>query len=92
MVKNKNCALSLSGIVDKMNDMYEGVIGDGFNLGVDRRIIPVMVNDELVGWRIQKQISESIWVDLCDETFNSMNELIDRYRDYTEKELETIKE
>jgi len=92
MAKKKNCALSLSGIVDTMNDMYEGVIGDGFNLGVDKRIIPVMANDEVVGWRIQKQITENTWVDLCDETFNSMNELIDRYRDYTEKELEKISE
>jgi hypothetical protein len=92
MRKKKNCALSLSGIVDKMNDMYEGVIGDGFNLGVDKRIIPVMVNDKVVGWRIQKQITENSWVDLCDETFNTMKELIDRYRDYTEKELENINE
>ena len=92
MAKKKNCALSLSGIVDKMNDMYEGVIGDGFNLGVDKRIIPIMMNDEVVGWRIQKQIGENTWVDLCDETFNSMNELIDRYRNYTEKELESINE
>lgn len=90
MAKNKNCSLSLSGIVDKMNDMYEGVIGDGFNLGVDKRIIPVMANDKVVGWRIQKQIGENAWADLCDETFNSMNELIDRYRYYTEKELENI--
>jgi hypothetical protein len=92
MNKKKNCALSLSGIVDKMNDMYEGVIGDGFNLGVDKRIIPVMVNDKVVGWRIQKQISENSWVDLCDETFNTTKELIDRYRGYTEKELESINE
>ena len=92
MGKKKNCSRSLSGIVDKMNDMYEGVIGDGFNLGVDKRIIPVMANDEVVGWRIQKQIGENTWADLCDETFNSMNELIDRYRYYTEKEMENINE
>lgn len=92
MGKNKNCALSLSNIVDKMNDMYEGVIGDGFNLGVDKRIIPVIVNNEITGWRIQKQINENTWIDLCDETFNSMKELIDRYRNYTEKELENIHE
>lgn len=90
MPKKKNCALSLSGIVDTMNDMYEGVIGDGFNLGIDKRIIPVMSNDEVVGWRIQQQIGENTWVDLCDETFNSMKELIDRYRDYTEKEMKNI--
>lgn len=92
MRKGKRCCSSLSGIVDKMNEAYEGVIGDGFNLGVDKRIIPVMVNDEVVGWRIQKQIGENVWADLCDETFNSMKELIDRYRDYTEKELENINE
>ncbi len=92
MNKNKRCGVSLSNIVDKMNEAYEGVIGDGFNLGVDRRIVPVMVNDEVVGWRIQRQISENTWVDLCDETFNTMKELIERYRDYTEKELENISE
>ena len=84
MAKKKNCALSLSGIVDKMNDMYEGVIGDGFNLGVDK------IDSAITS--IQKQIGENTWVDLCDETFNSMNELIDRYRNYTEKELESINE
>ena len=92
MGRKKNCDISLTSIVGKMNEAYDGVIGDGFNLGVDRRIIPVMTNDVVIGWRIQKQISENTWVDLCDETFNSMNELIDRYRDYTEKELESIKE
>lgn len=91
MRKNKNCALSLSGIVDKMNGMYEGVIGDGFNLGVDKRVIPVMVDEKVVGWRIQRQVGD-VWVDLCDETFNSMKELIERYRDYAEKELENINE
>lgn len=92
MGKNKNHVPSLSGIVDKMNNMYEGVIGDGFNLGVDRRVIPVMVKNEVAGWRIQKQIGENTWVDLCDETFNSMKELIERYRDYSKKELENINE
>lgn len=82
---------SLSSIVDKMNEAYDGVIGDGFNLGVDRRVVPVMVDDEVTGWKIQKNTGE-VWVDLCDETFNSMKELIARYRDYTEKELEEIQE
>jgi hypothetical protein len=92
MRKNKNCALSLSGIVDKMNDMYEGVIGDGFNLGVDRRVVPVMNSEgEVSGWKIQQVVGD-VWIDLCDETFNSMTELIERYREYTEKELENINE
>ena len=92
MSKNEKCALSLSGIVDKMNDMYEGVIGDGFNLGVDRRVVPVMNSEgEVSGWKIQQVVGD-VWIDLCDETFNSMKELIDRYRNYTEKELENIHE
>ncbi len=91
MDRKKKCEASLSNIVDKMNEAYEGVIGDGFNLGVDKRIIPVMVGEKVVGWRIQRQVGD-VWVDLCDETFNSMKELIERYRDYTEKELENINE
>ena len=82
---------SLASIVDKMNEAYDGVIGDGFNLGVDRRVVPVMVDNEVTGWKIQKNTGE-VWVDLCDEVFNSMKELIARYRNYTEKELENIKE
>ena len=35
---------SLSGIVDKMNKAYDGLIGEGFNLGLDRRIVPEMVD------------------------------------------------
>ena len=89
--KKKEDGGSLTSIVDKMNEAYDGVIGDGFNLGVDRRVVPVMVDNELTGWRIQRVVGD-VWVDLCDETFNSMKELIERYRDYTEKELENIKE
>ncbi len=89
--KKKDSSGSLASIVDKMNEAYDGVIGDGFNLGVDRRVVPVMVDNEVTGWRIQRVVGD-VWVDLCDETFNSMRELIERYRDYTEKELENIKE
>lgn len=84
-------SVSLVNIVDKMNEVYDGVIGDGFNLGVDKRVVPVMVDDEVVGWRIQKIVGD-VWVDLCDEAFNTMKELIARYRDYTEKEQESIQE
>lgn len=89
MARKKKEEVNLSSIVDKMNEAYEGVIGDSFNLGVDKRIIPVMVNNEVIGWRIQRQVGD-VWVDLCDETFNSMTELIERYREYTKKELENI--
>ena len=90
--KKKEDSGSLANIVDKMNEAYDGVIGDGFNLGVDKRVIPVMADEKVVGWRIQRQINENTWIDLCDENFNSMKELIDRYRNYTEKELENINE
>lgn len=70
---------SLSGIVAKMNKAYDGLIGEGFNLGLDRRIMPVMVDGALAGWKMQR-LDEGVWVDLDEETFATMEELIAFYK------------
>ncbi len=54
---------SLSGIVDKMNKAYEGLIGEGFNLGMDRRVVPMMVDGAVIGWKMQC-LNEGVWMDL----------------------------
>ena len=71
---------SLSGIVDKMNKAYDGLIGEGFNLGLDRRVVPVMDDGAVAGWRMQR-LDEGVWVDLDEKPFATMEELIAYYRD-----------
>ena len=70
---------SLSDIVDKMNKTYEGLIGEGFNLGMDRRVVPVMANGAVVGWKMQC-LSDDVWVDLDEKPFATMEELISSYK------------
>ncbi len=70
---------SLSGIVDKMNKAYDGLIGEGFNLGLDRRVVPVMDDGAVTGWRMQR-FDEGVWVDLDEEPFATMKELIAYYK------------
>ena len=70
---------SLSGIVDKMNKVYEGLIGEGFNLGMDRRVVPVMVDGVVVGWKMQR-CENGGWVDLDETPFDTMEELIAFYK------------
>ena len=70
---------SLSGIVDKMNQTYHGLIGEGFNLGLDRRIVPVMVDGVVSGWRMQR-FENDVWVDLDETPFKTMEELIAYYK------------
>ena len=70
---------SLSGIVDKMNEAYDGLIGEGFNLGMDRRIVPVIVDGEVAGWKMQR-LEDDVWVDLDAKPFASMEELIAYYK------------
>ena len=70
---------SLSGIVDKMNQKYDGLIGEGFNLGLDRRVVPVMVGGIVVGWTIQR-LENDVWVDLAEGPFETMEELIAFYK------------
>ena len=76
---NKDIKGSLSGIVDKMNKTYDGLIGDGFNLGLDRRVIPVMVDGEVSGWKMQR-LGDDKCVDLDEQVFGTMKELIAYYK------------
>ena len=76
---NKDIKGSLSGIVDNMNKTYDGLIGDGFNLGLDRRVIPVMVDGEVSGWKMQR-LGDDKWVDLDEQVFGTMKELIAYYK------------
>lgn len=70
---------SLSGIVDKMNATYEGFIG-GFSLGVNRRVVPVVTDGMMSGWKMQRYEND-IWVDLDETPFESMEELFAFYKD-----------
>jgi hypothetical protein len=70
---------SLSVIVDKMNKAYDGLIGEGFNLGLDRRVVPVMDDGAVTGWRMQR-FDEGVCVDLDEEPFATMEELIAYYK------------
>ena len=70
---------SLYGIVDKMNQTYDGLIGEGFSPGVGRRIVPVMVDGLVMGWKMQCYQND-VWVDLDEEPFETMEELIAYYK------------
>lgn len=70
---------SLSGIVDKMNTVYDGLIGEGFNLGLDRRVVPVMADGMVTGWRMQR-LENDVWVDLDEKPFATMEALIAFYK------------
>ena len=70
---------SLYGIVDKMNQTYDGLIGEGFSPGVGRRIVPVMVDGSVAGWKMQCYQND-VWVDLDEEPFETMEELIAYYK------------
>ena len=80
---------SLSGIVDKMNETYDGLIGEGFNLGLDRRVVPMMVDGEVRGWKMQR-CEDGVWVDLDYKTFATMSELIAYYKDKDQTQSKTI--
>ena len=70
---------SLASIVDKMNKTYDGLIGEGFNLGLDRRVVPVMVDGIVKGWKMQR-LENDVWVDLDGQVFGTMGELIAYYK------------
>ena len=70
---------SLSGIVDKMNKTYDGLIGEGFTPGAGRRVVPVMTDGEVKGWKMQR-LEDDVWVDLDDKVFVTMGELIAHYK------------
>ena len=70
---------SLSGIVERMNAVYDGLIGEGFNLGLDHRVVPVMVEGVVTGWKMQR-LENDAWVDLDEKPFATMEELIAYYK------------
>ena len=78
-MQNKKIKGSLSGIVDKMNQAYDGLIGEGFSPGVGKRIVPVLVDGEVTGWRMQR-LENDVWVDLDERPFETMGELIAYYK------------
>ena len=79
---NKKIKGSLSGIVDRMNEVYDGLIGEGFNLGMDRRVMPVMVDGTVSGWKMQR-LENDVWVDMDEGPFGTMKELIAYYKGKT---------
>lgn len=76
---NKKNIGSLSSIVDKMNEAYHGLIGEGFSPGTDRRIVPVMAEGAVAGWKMQR-IENDEWVDMDEKPFATMEELIEYYK------------
>ena len=79
-MQSKKIKGSLSGIVDKMNLAYNGLIGEGFNLGIDKRVVPVMIDGIVMGWKMQC-LKNDAWVDLDEIPFETMGELIEYYKD-----------
>ena len=79
-MQNKKIKGSLSEIADKMNKAYNGLIGEGFNLGMDRRVVPVLNDGVVSGWRMQC-FEDGAWVDLDESPFSTMEELIGYYKD-----------
>ena len=72
--------MDMRQIVDKMNKTYEGLIGKGFNLGLNRRVVPVMADGVVSGWKMQR-LENDVWVDLDEAPFESMEDLIAFYKD-----------
>ena len=70
---------SLSGIVDKMNEAYHGLIGKGFSPGVGRRVVPVMKDDVVLGWKMQR-CEDDVWVDMDEKPFDTIEELVAYYK------------
>ena len=78
-MSDKKTKGSLIGIVDKMNQIYDGLIGEGFNLGLDRRVVPMMVDGAVTGWKKQR-CEGDVWEDLPDGPFETMEALIAFYK------------
>ena len=70
---------SLSGIVEKMNEAYHGLIGEGFSPGVGRRVMPVMMDDVVLGWKMQR-CEDDVWVDMDEKPFETIEELVAYYK------------
>ena len=76
---NKTIKGSLSEIVEKMNEAYHGLIGEGFSPGVGRRVVPVMIDGEVSGWKMQR-CEGDVWVDLDEKPFETIEELVAYYK------------
>lgn len=76
---NKKIQGSLSGIVEKMNEAYHGLIGEGFSPGVGRRVVPVMMDDVVLGWKMQR-CEDDVWVDMDETPFETIEELVAYYK------------
>ena len=70
---------SLSEIVDKMNKAYDGLMGEGFSPGVGRRVVPWMMENEVLGWKMQCY-ENGEWIDLDETPFKTIEELIAHYK------------
>jgi len=70
---------SLCGIVDKMNETYNGLIGEGFSPGINRRVVPVMMDGAVAGWKMQCYENDA-WTDLDETPFETIEELIAFYK------------
>ena len=76
---NKQIKGSLCGIVDKMNETYNGLLGAGFSPGINRRVVPVMIDGEVAGWKMQCYENDT-WTDLDETPFDTIEELIAFYK------------
>ena len=81
-MQSKKIKGSLSEIVYKMNVAYDGLIGEGFNLEMNRRVVPVMVDKAVSGWKMQC-LENDVWMDLDETPFETMEELIEYYKNNT---------
>ena len=84
-MQNKNLKGSLSEIVNKMNETY-GELISGFSPGINRRVMPVVIDGEVTGWKMQFYEND-VWVDLDEEPFGTMEKLIEHYKNENEETL-----
>lgn len=76
---SKSIKGTLSGIVEKMNETYHGLIGEGFSPGVGKRVVPVVIDGVVSGWKMQRYENDK-WVDLDETPFKTMEELVEHYK------------
>ena len=62
-----------------MNETYNGLIGEGFSPGINRRVVPEMINGEVAGWKMQCRENDT-WTDLDETPFDTIEELIAFYK------------
>ena len=62
-----------------MNETYNGLIGEGFSPGINRRVVPEMFDGEVAGWKMQCYENDT-WTDLDETPFDTIEELIAFYK------------